>query len=106
MKSKLKDITRLIDVYGPLLSKTKQQYIAKYYFDDLSLHEIAEEYQISRAAVHSTILGAIAELEEYEQKLNFIHLQDQRLQLYQSIKDPSLKAQLLALEWKPPNDEK
>ncbi len=100
MKSKLKEITRLIDVYGPLLTETKYNYIVKYYFDDLSLHEIAEQYNISRAAVHSSILGSIEELEGYEKKLNFLKKQDKRLQLYKQLNDKSLSDKLLAIELK------
>ncbi len=103
MKSKLKDITRMIDIYGSLLTETKYNYLVKYYFDDLSLHEIAEQYNISRAAVHSSILGAVQELEEYESKLNFLKNQDKRLQLYKQINDKSLCDKLLKLELKENN---
>ncbi len=100
MKNKLNEITQLIDAYGPLLTETKYNYLVKYYFDDLSLHEIAEEYNISRAAVHSSILSSIEELQNYEKKLNFLKNQEKRIELYKQINDKSLKDKLLALELK------
>ncbi len=103
MKNKLQSITRLIDVYGKLLTETKYNYIVQYYFEDMSLQEIAAQYQISRAAVHSSILAAIEELESYEKKLNFLKNQDKRIQLYKHINDKSLKDKLLELELKENN---
>ena len=40
-----------------------------YYLDDLSLGEIAEEFDVSRQAVYDNIKRTEAMLEEYEEKL-------------------------------------
>ena len=44
-------INELFDTYGVLLSESQQQMLEQYYVFNLSLGEIAEELNISRAAV-------------------------------------------------------
>ncbi len=52
---------RLIEEYGVLLSQKKLEYVQMYYFDDLSLSEIAEQIGVSRAAVQDAIKSGIKE---------------------------------------------
>lgn len=60
----------LFDFYQALLTDKQRSYMQLYYLDDLSLGEIAEEYNISRQAVYDNIRRTEAMLEEYEEKLN------------------------------------
>ncbi|WP_371256505.1 putative DNA-binding protein [Psychrobacillus sp. FJAT-21963] len=60
----------LFDFYQALLTDKQRSYMQLYYLDDLSLGEIAEEYDISRQAVYDNIRRTEAMLEEYEEKLN------------------------------------
>ena len=53
----------LYDLYGELLTDKQQAYFEDYYFDNLTLQEIAENNDISRNAVHK-------QLKEAEDKLN------------------------------------
>ena len=59
----------LSDYYGELLSDDNKKYFEDYYFDNLSLGEIAENNSISRNAIHKHIKNAIEKLEFYEEKL-------------------------------------
>lgn len=59
----------LFDFYQALLTEKQRSYMEYYYLDDLSLGEIAEEYEISRQAVYDNIRRTGAMLEEYERKL-------------------------------------
>ncbi len=59
----------LYDYYGELLSDDNKKYFEDYYFDNLSLGEIAENNSISRNAIHKHIKNAIEKLEFYEEKL-------------------------------------
>ena len=43
-------IGRLYDVYGSLLTVRQQKIMEQYFYDDLSLGEIAEELGVSRRA--------------------------------------------------------
>ncbi|MER2140285.1 MAG: putative DNA-binding protein [Priestia megaterium] len=60
----------LFDFYQALLTDKQRSYMQLYYLDDLSLGEIAEEYNISRQAVYDNIRRTEMMLEEYEEKLN------------------------------------
>ena len=62
----------LFDAYGTLLTDKQRDYFEAYYFDDLSLSEIAENYQVSRNAVHDQINKTINSLEHYEQSLHLL----------------------------------
>ena len=46
---------QLFDFYGCLLTEKQQEYFTSYYFDDMSLAEIADEHNISRNAVHDQL---------------------------------------------------
>ena len=59
----------LLDFYGDVLSDRKRTVMAYYYYDDLSLGEIAEEIGISRQGVRDLIKKAEEELCFYEEKL-------------------------------------
>ena len=63
----------LYDFYGALLTEKQRQVMALYHEENLSLSEIAQEFGISRQAVHDTLKKAEQALEDYENKLNLIH---------------------------------
>lgn len=62
----------LYDFYGQLLSKRQQEVMSLYHEENLSLSEIAEEFGISRQAVHDTLKKAEQALGEYEEKLGLV----------------------------------
>ena len=62
----------LYDFYGQLLSKRQQEVMALYHEENLSLSEIAEEFGISRQAVHDTLKKAEQSLADYEAKLGLM----------------------------------
>jgi len=59
----------LFDYYGELLTDKQREFFEDYYFDNLTLQEIADNYEISRNAVHKTLNSIIKKLEYYEEKL-------------------------------------
>ncbi len=61
-----------LDFYGKLLTDKMREIMEFYYFDDLSLAEIADDVGITRQAVHDTVRRAGVLLEEYEDKLGLI----------------------------------
>ena len=69
---KILEQTLLYDFYGQLLSKRQQEVMALYHEENYSLSEIAEEFGISRQAVHDTLKKAEQALAEYEQKLGLV----------------------------------
>ena len=56
----------LFDYYGELLTDKQQEFFKDYYFDNLTLQEIAENNDISRNAVHKTLNTINNKLEYYE----------------------------------------
>lgn len=56
----------LFDYYGELLTLKQKDYFKFYYFDNLSLSEIAEENKISRNAVSKTLKEVKEKLDYYE----------------------------------------
>lgn len=79
----------LFDFYGALLTEKQRQCLEMHYLNDLSLSEIAEEYNVSRQAVHDILRRAEQTLQEYELKLRLIErYQEQQQaikQVYESI---------------------
>ena len=67
---KREELIRLYDIYLNLLTNKQQQYFEEYYFDDLSISEIASNHEISRNAVFDQIKRVILNLEEYEKLLS------------------------------------
>jgi predicted DNA-binding protein YlxM (UPF0122 family) len=59
----------LYDIYKKLLTETQKHYFEQYYFNDYSLHEIAENEGISRSAVHDLLKRVNVKLFEYESLL-------------------------------------
>ena len=59
----------LYDYYGELLTDKQQNYFKDYYFDNLTLSEISENYNISRNAIHKSLKEIEEKLLYYEEKL-------------------------------------
>ena len=79
-------VSQLYDFYSELLSQKQKQYLNDYFFNDLSLTEISENYEISKQAVSNNIKRTIIELEQFEETLNLIKLNNERLFLLNEIR--------------------
>ena len=66
-------IISLYDYYGKLLTDKQQKYFEDYYFDNLTMEEIAENDNISKNAVSKQLIGIKEKLNYYEEilKLNY-----------------------------------
>lgn len=69
-------ICNLLDIYGELLSDKQQKVLRQYYFEDMSLSEIADLEGISRPAVLDSIHSGEAKLELYESKIRMLELKN------------------------------
>lgn len=65
-------INQLFDIYENLFTEHQIQIFQSYYQDDLSLKEIAEDFDISRNAVHDLLKRVEVMLEDYEAKLRLL----------------------------------
>lgn len=59
-------VTQLFDRYQDLLTKKQREMLTLYYEADLSLAEIADQYDISRQAVYDNIKRGTQALIDYE----------------------------------------
>ena len=59
----------LYDIYGELLNEKQKEYFESYYFQNLSLGEIALNRNVSRNTIHKVIRGVEEKLKFYEEKL-------------------------------------
>jgi len=65
-------ITMLFDFYGSMLTEKQQQIIKSYFYNDLSLAEIADNIGISRQGVYDHLHRSEESLEDYEAKLGLL----------------------------------
>lgn len=70
--------------YKDLFTEKQQQYFEDYYLNDLSLSEIAENYSVSRNAVHNQIKIVEEKIIEYEKILG---LQEKKNKINSLLKD-------------------
>ncbi len=62
----------LFDFYGDLLKSPNKEMFEDYVLNDLSLAEVAENYSVTRQAVHDVIKRTSKKLKNYEEKLQLI----------------------------------
>ena len=81
MKNQAYRMALLYDFYGDILTERQKEFYDLYYNEDLSLGEIAENYNITRQGVRDVIVRAEATLTELEDKTGIIRrfhlMQDQ-----------------------------
>lgn len=70
--------------YKDLFTEKQQRYFEDYYLNDLSLSEIAENYNVSRNAVHNQIKIVEEKIIEYEKILG---LQEKKNKINSLLKD-------------------
>lgn len=79
-------ITYLFDFYQDLLTDKQKDLLREYYFEDLSLGELAEQHAISRQSAFDTIKKAEQKLLDYESKLGLFHKYQNEQQVLLKIK--------------------
>ena len=66
------EVSLLCQIYGKLLTEKQFNYINDYYNNDLSLSEIAENYNITRQAARDNIKKGENKHFDYEEKLQIM----------------------------------
>lgn len=62
-------LINLYDIYGDLLTPKQQEYFEDYYFNNLTLSEMGENYEVSRNAIHKQIKEVEEKLNKFEEVL-------------------------------------
>jgi len=65
-------MTMLFDFYGSLLTDKQQKIVRSYFYNDLSLSEIADNIGISRQGVYDHLKRSEKSLKEYESELGLL----------------------------------
>lgn len=84
-------LTILFDYYESLLTDKDRECFKTYYFDNLSLSEISENFNISRNAIHKRLKKIEDELMSFEKKLNLYYKEQKILNL---VNDENLKEEI------------
>lgn len=91
------EVIILYDYYGELFSDKQREYFEEYYFDNLSLAEIAENEDKSRNAIHKVLKGVISKLYEYEDKLGLYKKEKKLKNVIAKIKDDKIRKEIEGL---------
>ena len=83
----------LYDLYGGLLTEKQQEYFEDYYFNNLSLAEIAENNDTSRNAIHKQIKDTENKLLAYEDKLRLCEKYQELKEIIKDL-DEDIKEQI------------
>ena len=62
----------LFDYYQNLLTDVQRKYFEDYYFNNLSLQEIADSYDVSRNAISKTLKEIKEKLDYYESNMKLL----------------------------------
>ncbi|MDE6585038.1 MAG: helix-turn-helix domain-containing protein [Anaeroplasmataceae bacterium] len=86
---KREEIIELYDTYGCLLTEKQSTYFEEYYFEDLSISEIAMNHNISRNAIFDQLKRVNQILKDYEEKLKLVSKASriEEIQMPQNIKE-------------------
>ena len=77
-------IIDLYEYYGKLLTQKQQMYFEDYYYDNLTMEEIAENDSVSKNAVSKQLINIKNKLQNYEEILN---LYINRKNIYEILKN-------------------
>ncbi len=81
-------LNNLYDYYKELFTEKQQEYFEDYYYNNFSLSEIAENYNVSRNAVHNQIKIVEEKLEEFEKVLNLYDKKNKIINILEKEKIP------------------
>lgn len=90
-------LNELYDFYGSLLTEKQRDYFENYYFNNLSLGEMAENYDVSRNAIHKQLKIVEERLKYYEENLELLKKAKKAEELVQKISDEKLRDEILEL---------
>ncbi len=84
----------LYEIYKNLFTDKQQNYFEMYYFEDLSLSEIAQNNNVSKSIIGKTISNVETKLKEYESLLNINKLYKSINKIKEKTTDSKTKEEL------------
>lgn len=77
-------LSMLLEIYKNLITEKQRDVLNLYYNEDMTLAEIADEFNISRQAVRDNIKNGEKNLIKYEESLNIL---SKKLKVFDILKD-------------------
>lgn len=93
---KTQRINNLLDIYKDLLTLKQQEIMDMYFLYDLSLSEIAEDTNTSKAAVFDLIKRTTKTLENYESKLHLLEKREKIFKIIENL-DEEIKHKIIEI---------
>lgn len=90
----IEKIIILYDYYGELFNDQQREYFEEYYFNNLSLAEIANNTGKSRNAIHKVIRRVCDKLEEYEEVLRLYQKDNKLREIIKKINNNEIRKEL------------
>ena len=90
-------LSGLYDYYGSLLTDKQREYFENYYFNNLSLAEKSENYDISRNAIHKQLKEVENKLEYYENVLGLYKRKNKIEKILDKMTDEKIKKEIKEL---------
>ncbi len=81
----------LFAIYGELFTEKQQEYFKDYYFNNLTLSEMSENYNVTRNAIHKSMKDTEEKLLFYE---NTLHIYEKNKKILNLIEDEKLKEKI------------
>ena len=85
------EIIELYELYKGLLTENQRLYFESYYYEDLSLNEIADNNKVSKSLVSKIINNTIKKIKHYEEVLNINYKEDELKKLLNKVNDDKIK---------------
>ena len=83
----------LYEIYNKLLTDKEKEYFENYYFEDLSLQEMADNYEVSKSYVGKYLNGIEKKIYDYEESLNLFEKNNKIKELISNI-DKDIKEKI------------
>ena len=90
-------LINLYDIYQELLTDKQKSYFESYYYDNYSITEISENFNVSRNAVHDQLKRTVSKLNDLEEKLNLEKNKKQRHIIISKIKQSNANLEITNL---------
>ena len=88
------NITSIYETYNKLLTEKERTYFEFYYFEDYSLQEIADNFNVSKSYVGKFINNIENKLLKYEESLKINEKSDKMKNLINQIQDEKIRKQI------------
>ncbi|MCK5761706.1 MAG: hypothetical protein KAH16_02275 [Candidatus Izimaplasma sp.] len=81
------EVIEIYDIYQDLLTDKQKEYMESYYYNNYSITEIAENFEVSRNAIFDQLKRTTKKLYDYENKLELRQKNKSRRKIFKRISE-------------------